>query len=271
MERPPTPPPAPAESFDRSAQVYDGHVAVNRAGAARLVASVPVGRYPRLLDVGCGTGFASLEAIGRLGVERVVGIDASPAMLAVFRERLESFPGVAADLRARDVLDMGVDDSSADLVLCAMALHWFTARADAIACMARALAPGGILGVLAPGPEHDRETVRLIRDRGGPVLQRLADSVEDNEIDPDVLAEYLTAAGLEPLDVWTEMRRRSVSPADYGARMEAVGTHLWADLPPTEQSAALEQMYALFRSGAADGRTYRYSFVKTFAIARWGG
>ena len=49
MERPP--PPAAAESFDRSAQVYDGHVAANRAGARRLVASIPEGRYPRLLDV----------------------------------------------------------------------------------------------------------------------------------------------------------------------------------------------------------------------------
>jgi hypothetical protein len=35
------PPPPAAESFDRSAQVYDGHVAVNRAGARRLVAPVP--------------------------------------------------------------------------------------------------------------------------------------------------------------------------------------------------------------------------------------
>ncbi len=271
MTRPSTPPPAAAESFDRSAHVYDGHVAVNRAGASRLVASVPVGRYPRLLDVGCGTGFASLEAIPRLGVGSVVGIDASPPMLAVFRERLRSFPGVAADLRARDVLDMGVADSSADLVLCAMALHWFTARADAIAGMARALAPGGILGVLAPGPAHDRETVRLIRDNGDPILQRLADSVEDNEIDPDVLTGYLVAAGLEPLDVWTETRRRRVPPADYAARMEAVGSHLWADLPPADQRAALERMHALFRAGVADDGTYRYSFVKTFAIARRGG
>ena len=268
MTRPPTPPTAPADSFDRSADVYDGHVAANRAGANRLVASVPPGRYPRLLDVACGTGFASLEAIPRLGVERVVGIDASPPMLAVFRERLRSFPGVVADLRGRDVLDMGVEDSSVDLVLCSMALHWFPARAEAVGRMARALAPGGILGVLAPGPGHDSETVRLVRDRGDPVLQRLADAVEDNDIDPDVLTEYLVAAGLEPVDVWTETRRRIVSPADYGARMEAVGSHLWADLPTDDQRAALAQMNALFRAGAADDGTYRYSFVKTFAIAR---
>ena len=266
MER--LPPPAAAESFDRSAQVYDGHVAANRAGARRLVAAIPEGRYPRLLDVGCGTGFASLEAIPRLGVERIVGVDASASMLEVFRERLRDVPGVEADLQASDVLGMRVDDASVDLVLCTMALHWFTDRPAAVARMGRALAPGGALGMLAPAPAHDRETVALVRATGDPVLSRLADSIEDNEIDPDVLAGYLQAAGLEPEDIWTEERRRVVTPRAYGARMEAVGSHLWSDLPAGDQAAAIAAMYALFEGAAGPDGAYRYSFVKTFAVAR---
>jgi ubiquinone/menaquinone biosynthesis C-methylase UbiE len=260
--------PCASQSFDRSARVYDGHVAVNRAGARRLVASVPEGRYVRLLDVGCGTGFASLEAIPRLGVERLVGVDASAAMLEEFRERLRAFPGVRADLQAADVLDMRVEDGGADLVLCSMALHWFTRRGAAVERMARALAPGGVLGVLAPGPAHDGETVALVRATGDPALARLADSIEDNEIDPETLGDWLAAAGLEPLDVWTETRLRVTTPAAYGARMEAVGTHLWADLAPDEQAAVLRRMHALFRSGAGADGAYRYTFVKTFALAR---
>ena len=268
VERPP--PPLAAESFDRSAQVYDGHVAVNRAGARRLVASVPDGRYPRLLDVGCGTGFASLEAIPRLGVERVVGVDASASMLDVFRERLRDFPGVRAELQASDVLHMRVEDAGADLVLCTMALHWFTERAAAIERMARAIAPGGVLGILAPGPAHDRETVALVRATGDPILARLADSIEDNEIDPDALVAHLAAAGLAPEDVWTETRHRVTTPAAYGARMEAVASHLWSDLPADEQASVLARMYALFGSATDDEGAYRYRFVKTFAIARRG-
>jgi ubiquinone/menaquinone biosynthesis C-methylase UbiE len=259
---------APSESFDRSARVYEGHVAVNRAGARRLVAAIPEGRYPRLLDVGCGTGFASLQAISMLGVEHVTGIDASAPMLGVFAERLRGAPGVTADLRAADVLAMDVEDASADLVLCSMALHWFPARAAAVARMARALAPGGIIGILAPGLGHDAETVRLIRATGDPILGRLADSVEDNEIDPDALGADLAAAGRELVDVWTESRRRVVSPADYGARMEAVATHLWSDLPPDEQRAVVARMHALLAGAADEGGGYRYTFVKTFAIAR---
>jgi ubiquinone/menaquinone biosynthesis C-methylase UbiE len=263
-------PPVAAESFDRSAPVYDGHVAVNRAGALRLVASVPEGRYPRLLDVGCGTGFASLAAIPRLGVEQLVGVDASASMLDVFRERLRGVPGVRAELQASDVLGMRVEDGRADLVLCTMALHWFTDRPAAVARMARALAPGGVIGILAPGPAHDRETVALVRATGDPLLGRLADSVEDNEIDPDVLAGWLEAAGLEPEDVWTETRRRAMAPEAYGARMEAVATHLWSDLPAGERAAIVARMHALFAGAAGPDGAYRYTFVKTFAIARSG-
>jgi ubiquinone/menaquinone biosynthesis C-methylase UbiE len=257
-----------AESFDRSARVYDDHVAFNRAGALRLVAAVPKGRYPRLLDVACGTGFATLAAIPRLGVESVVAIDASAPMLEVFAERLAAFPGVTARLRARDVLAMGVDDGSVDLALCTMALHWFAERAAAIAAMARALAPGGVLAVLAPGPRHDRETVERIQATGDAALRRLADSIEDNQVDPDVLGGYIAAAGLEPLDVWTETRRRAVTTESYSARLEAVASHLWADLPEDEQADVVARMRGLLGERAGADGLYRYGFVKTFAIAR---
>lgn len=263
--------PHAARSFDRSAGVYDDFVAFNRAGARRLVASVPEGRYPRLLDVACGTGFASLEAIPRLGVERIIGTDASAPMLDVFRERLAQFPDVSADLHACDVLEMPAEEASADLVLCTMALHWFTQRAAAIALMARALAPGGVLGILAPGPSHDAETVALVRGTADPLLARLADSIESNEVDPDVLSGYLDAAGLEIIDIWTERRRRATPAAAYSGRLDAVASHLWSDLPAAEQEATLAAMHQLIEGAADASGVYRYHFVKTFAIARAPG
>ena len=260
--------PAPAESFDRSAQVYDDHVAYNRSGAARLVASIPEGSYPRVLDVACGTGFAALAAIPRLGVREVVGIDASGPMIEVFRERLAAFPAVRADLRVGDVLELRVPDGSADLALCTMALHWFAERGAAIALMARALAPGGVLAVLAPGPGHDRMTVEHVRASGDPHLDRLADVILANEVDPDVLEGLIVTAGLEPLDVWTETRTRRVTPASYAARLEAVASHLWSDLPAEGQAEVIARTRALLQRHAGDDGLYTYRFVKTFAIAR---
>lgn len=248
--------------------MYDDHVAFNRSGAARLIASVPEGSYPRILDVACGTGFAALAAIPRLGVEEVVGIDASGPMVEVFRDRLRAFGHVRADLRVGDVLGLRVEDGSVDLALCAMALHWFAERAAAIAIMARSLAPGGVLAVLAPGPEHDRMTVERIRGSGDAHLGRLADAIEDNQVDPDVLTGYIVAAGLDPLDVWTETRRREVTPASYAARLEAVASHLWADLPTDGQAEVIGRMRALLEAHADPDGLYRYRFVKTFALAR---
>ena len=266
MEQPLSP--DAAKSFDRSAGVYDDYVAPNRAGARRLVASIPEGRYPRLLDVACGTGFAALAAIPRLGVESVVGVDASAPMLEQFRERLAEYPDVRADLRACDVLATDVPEGSVDLVLCSMALHWFTERPAAIALMARALAPGGVLGILAPGPGHDAETVALINRTGDPLMARLAESILSNEVDPDVLTGYLVAAGLEPLDVFTETRSRATPASFYSGRLDAVASHLWSDLPPAEQEQTLARMHALIENAADHEGLYRYHFVKTYAVAR---
>ena len=260
--------PIAAESFDRSAQVYDDHVAFNRAGARRLVASIPERRYAHVLDVACGTGFAALEAIPRLAVEAVIGVDASAPMLDVFHERLARFPHVHADLRATDVLHMRVADGWADLVLCTMALHWFTERAAAVAAMARTLAPGGVIGILAPGPRHDGETVERIRRSGDAEIGLLADSIVSNQVDPAVLERYLSDAGLEPIDIWTETRQRVVAPDAYADRLEAVASHLWAHLPATDQADVITRMRTLLGGWADDDGLYRYRFVKTFAVAR---
>jgi hypothetical protein len=50
--------------------------------------------------------------------------------------------------------------------------------------------------------------------------------------------------------------------------MEAVATHLWSDLPAGERAAIVARMHALFAGAAGPDGAYRYTFVKTFAIAR---
>jgi len=108
----------------------------------------------------------------------------------------------------------------------------------------------------------------MIRAMGDPLMGRLADSIESNEVDPDVLAGYLQASGLEVLDIWTERRRRATPAASYSGRLDAVASHLWADLPADEQAGALAEMHRVIEGAADADGVYRYHFVKTFAIAR---
>ena len=262
----------PADSFDRSARAYDELVARNREGCRRLINSLPEREFPRLLDVGCGTGFATLDAIERRGVREVIGVDPSTGMLEVLAERLAAIPGVTADLRPREVMDMGVAPGWADLVLSTMALHWFTDRPGAIREMANALAPGGVLGILCPGEGHDRPTVDVFEATGDPLLSRLPASILNNQVPVPDLTEWITHAGLEPIDVWSETRYRVVAPQAIADRMEAVGTHLWSDLPPDAQAEVIEGIRATFAAAADADGMYRYRFVKTFAVAvRPGG
>jgi SAM-dependent methyltransferase len=109
---------------------------------------------PRLLDAGCGTGF-NLVALARLG--RAAGVDLAPEAVAFCRGR-----GVRA---ARgSLLALPVRDASCDVVTSFDVLYhaWVTDDRRAVAEMARALVPGGLLLVRVPALKllwgaHDTE------------------------------------------------------------------------------------------------------------------
>ena len=93
----------------------------------------------RLLDVGCGTG-AAVRAAAEL-VERAVGLDLSPNMLAEARKRATGLP--AAEFVEGDSENLPFDDGEFTAVLCTTSLHHYP-RPDAAAHeFARVLAPGG--------------------------------------------------------------------------------------------------------------------------------
>lgn len=68
-----------------------------------------------VLDVGCGNGYSTLQQVERHRLKRLVGIDLSPAMIAVARRRLENHPErrrtefYEGDVRAIDFPDESFD------------------------------------------------------------------------------------------------------------------------------------------------------------------
>lgn len=70
-----------------------------------------------ILDVGCGTG-AHLEIYQRFGGS-LHGVDTSPAMLKLARDRL----GERAELMEADATNMPFETASFDLILCMLVLH----------------------------------------------------------------------------------------------------------------------------------------------------
>ena len=96
----------------------------------------------RLLDVACGSGFA-LELAGLRGAA-VAGIDASPRLVAVARDRLRG-----ADVRVGDMAALPWEDGSFDVVTSFRGL-WATTL-PALAEARRVLRPGGRVAVTTWG------------------------------------------------------------------------------------------------------------------------
>ncbi len=95
-------------------------------------------------DLGCGTG--QLTASLAPFVERVIGVDASKAMLAAARRRLDGSENV--DFRAGELEALPLEDGELDAAMLVLVLHYVVEPARVLAEAARTLKPGARLLVV---------------------------------------------------------------------------------------------------------------------------
>jgi ubiquinone/menaquinone biosynthesis C-methylase UbiE len=128
--------------WEKMAPRYDKDISfwerVQFGGAREWVGARAEGK---VLEVAIGTG-RNLEHY-RPGVT-VTGLELSPAMLAIARQRAQDL-GVDADLREGDAQQLTFEDASFDTVVCTVSLCGIPDNAAAIGEMKRVLRPGGRL------------------------------------------------------------------------------------------------------------------------------
>jgi ubiquinone/menaquinone biosynthesis C-methylase UbiE len=255
-----------AGGFSETASDYDGAVRFNIEGAQRLVLSIPPGTYDDVLDVGCGTGFSTQAVIDRFRPARVTGVDPSEGMLEQATAKLAAVEGVDISLIQAGVEDMPVPAESFDLVVCSMAYHWFQHRRLAAEGMARAMKPGAVVAILCSGKGGEQAYQDIIADVE-PINYEWLGAFEGNLRDIPEMAGYLTAAGLEPIDIWMERRIRTVPVEAYMERMRVVAGHIIGDPSKPEIASWLATVEERMRERSGpDGWTYE--FMKLYALAR---
>jgi SAM-dependent methyltransferase len=125
----------------------------NRPLFEAVLDAAHVGTGTRVLDVGCGSGLTLVLARER-GAQPS-GIDISPGLLGVARERL---PG--ADLREGDMETLPFPDAAFDAVLGVNAFQFAGDPRTALSEAARVVRPGGrVVASLFAAPERSQGTV----------------------------------------------------------------------------------------------------------------
>src|SRR5499426_96303 len=142
-----------AAEWDRIRKLHVADEAVEEAIVGAL-AEPPI---RALLDLGTGTG-RMLELLAPQ-IERGLGLDLSPDMLALARARLDRAGLRHCSVRQGDIYDLPLPRDSFDVVIVHQVLHFLDDGARAIREAARVLRPQGRLLVIDFAP-HDLEFLR---------------------------------------------------------------------------------------------------------------
>lgn len=128
-------------AFDRQARDYDDKPYGQHARRlhADVMAAVEAFAFDAVLDVGCGTGATLAAVIAARPSVVALGVDLSPGMAAMARERL----GRRADIRVADAEHLPLADATVDLVICVDSLHHYPDPGAALQEMHRVTREGG--------------------------------------------------------------------------------------------------------------------------------
>ena len=139
-----------AARFAKAAQTYERNADLQAHVAERLADLLPAIDRPRVLEIGCGTGFMTRHLLERYQHGEFLITDLAPEMVEKCRDRYESRNGRTLLFRIMDG-EAPDCDGPFDLVVLSMTLQWFTDPRRALENLSRLLRRGGHVLYAVPG------------------------------------------------------------------------------------------------------------------------
>jgi SAM-dependent methyltransferase len=143
------------ETYDAMAADYVAHVEANPYTALYekpgLRALVPPVAGRRVLDAGCGGGRTAAWLV-ELGAD-VVGIDVSPELVRLARQRLPSASFVIGDLAE----PLPFEDGAFDVTVAGLVMHYLRDWVPTLLELRRVLRPDGVVALSTHHPAMDAE------------------------------------------------------------------------------------------------------------------
>jgi ubiquinone/menaquinone biosynthesis C-methylase UbiE len=185
---------------DKMAEIYDAQILPlwSQRFGKMLLRELSLPQKAMVLDVGCTTGYPSLEILRKMDDQgRIIAIDSSPPMLDKARAKAGPLSGKRIFFRSESAMPrLSFADDVYDLVVCNAGLQEFEDPEAAIADFARVCKPGGRVIVTLPLAGTFAEFFDIFREVL--VKQDLSDAI-------DRLDAYLTRfPPLEQAEAWLE-------------------------------------------------------------------
>jgi len=223
---------------------------------------------PRLVcDLGCGTGNVTALLLERWPHARIIGVDASAAMLAQATVALPQVQWVQHGLADWQ------PEAPADVVYSNAALHWLPDHQQLFPQLLQHLAPGGVLAVQMPrnfsAPSH---TLIDATARTGQWRSKLEPLLDAAPVASPQFYYSLLAPLTQQLDIWESEYLQLLSGTDP-VKEWTKGTWLvpFLDRLDPAERLAFEADYAQRLRAAypplADGSTL-FPFRRLFLVAR---
>lgn len=155
-----------------------------------------------VLDAGCGTGRVTEQLLARLPRGKVIGVDASAAMIEQARARFAGNPQVT--LLVGDLTTLELPEP-VDAILSTATFHWILDHDALFACLARVLRPDGQLVAQCGGATNIDAVLAAIDDviRTPRFAAAFAGWRSPWEYAaPEVTAERLARAGFTDIHTW---------------------------------------------------------------------